>query len=293
MSTRADKLHKCVCACLHVLTKRICLSTRADNCVYACLHVLTKRICLSTRADKTYMAHGTSLAHAYSRRNIYRRAMWRNRLYVALDMLARNASCMAWLSRQGVSFILRFAVCADVHVSLYTLTDSDGHEDRVTALGRRVVSSTVNGNKRHLERFEKAERALSDRCDCKPRMRILYHGTSVANGQNIMASGFKIPRGPGGSAFGKGVNLTPDLEHSLMYTPRDGESCTLVCRVAIGKMHENTSRKAVGRQDTVPDFMRPKRGYDAMTGAAGKIIVVPAVSRVLPMRMIVHSRMTS
>jgi hypothetical protein len=54
-------------------------------------------------------------------------------------------------------------------------------------------------------------------------------------------------------AFGKGVNLTPDIEHALMYVPQKQNSCILVCDVAMGKMHENLSRPVKGKRDTVPD----------------------------------------
>lgn len=92
-----------------------------------------------------------------------------------------------------------------------------------------------------------------------------------------MTEGFKIPKR--GGCFGRGVNLSPDVEHTLMY--KSGEACTLVCKVAIGRAHANTSRQ-------VPDHVRPKRGYDAMYGAVGMIVVVPSAARVRPVRMIVH-----
>jgi hypothetical protein len=53
-------------------------------------------------------------------------------------------------------------------------------------------------------------------------------------------------------------------------------------------MHENTSRHVKGHRDTVPDFIRPKAGYDAMFGAGGLIVIVPSTARVLPIRLIIH-----
>lgn len=140
----------------------------------------------------------------------------------------------------------------------------------------------VDNSKDDGMRFERAKQALSERCACKVRVKTMYHTTSVAAGQAIMAEGFRIPKH--GGCFGRGVNLSPDPAHTLMY--KSGEACTLV---AIGKMHDNTSREVAGKRDTVPDHMRPKRGYDAMYGAGGMIVVVPSAARVRAVRMIVHS----
>lgn len=144
----------------------------------------------------------------------------------------------------------------------------------------RIEKSAKDG-----ARFEAAKQALTERCACKVRVRTMYHTTSVAAGESIMAEGFRIPKH--GGCFGRGVNLSPDVEHTLMY--KSGEACTLVCKVAIGKAHANTSRDIPGKRDTVPDHMRPKRGYDAMYGAGGMIVVVPSAARVRAVRMIVHS----
>lgn len=159
------------------------------------------------------------------------------------------------------------------------------HEDKLTKLKRKVIRSTSNDSSRHKSRFAKAVASLSKKCGCKVQERTLYHGTSVRNGENIMQGGFKIFDNQG--AFGKGVNLSPDIGHTLMY--RSGEACTIVCKVAIGRIHENISREIEGKTDgSVPDHIMPKRGYDAMYGAGGLIVVVPSAERVLPVRMIVH-----
>lgn len=155
-------------------------------------------------------------------------------------------------------------------------------EEKIVRAGRRILR--IEKTTRDGTRFERAKVALSERCACKVRVRTMYHTTSVAAGEAIMLEGFRIPKR--GGCFGRGVNLSPDVEHTLMYKP--GEACTLVCRVAIGKMHANFSREVPGKRDTVPDHMRPKRGYDAMYGAGGMIVVVPSAARVRPVRMIVH-----
>lgn len=156
-------------------------------------------------------------------------------------------------------------------------------EEAIVRAGRKVyqVEKTTDTG----ARFERAKQALSERCNCNVRVRTMYHTTSVAAGHAIMAEGFRIPKR--GGCFGRGVNLSPDVEHTLMY--RSGEACTLVCKVAIGKAHANTSRQVQGQRDTVPNHMLPKRGYDAMYGAGGMIVVVPSAARVRPIRMIVHS----
>lgn len=155
-------------------------------------------------------------------------------------------------------------------------------EEKIVRAGRRILR--IENTTRDGTSFERAKQALTERCGCKVRVRTMYHTTSVAAGESIMAEGFRIPKR--GGCFGRGVNLSPDVEHTLMYG--SGEACTLVCRVAIGKMHANFSREVPGKRDTVPDHMRPKRGYDAMYGAGGMIVVVPSAARVRPVRMIVH-----
>jgi hypothetical protein len=160
------------------------------------------------------------------------------------------------------------------------------HEDKLIGLRRHVVSTRANDRKESRARFEKATEQLSEKCSCRVRVRTLYHGTTVENGTKIMATGFKVFKNVG--AFGRGVNLSPDVKHTLAYLPPAGDACTLVCRVAIGKMHENTSRHVKGNPNTVPDFIKPKPGFDAMYGAGGMIVVVPSAARVLPVRMIVH-----
>jgi hypothetical protein len=156
-------------------------------------------------------------------------------------------------------------------------------EEVIVRVGRKVVR--VDSAPGAGARFERAKQALSERCKCKVSVKTMYHTTSVAAGESIMAEGFRIPKH--GGCFGRGVNLSPDVEHTLMY--KSGEACTLVCKVAIGKAHANTSRDIPGKRDTVPDHVRPRRGYDAMYGAGGMIVVIPSASRVRPMRMIVHS----
>lgn len=158
------------------------------------------------------------------------------------------------------------------------------HEEKLLLLGRKVTSTAL-ANQSLTSKFEKAKKALSAKCECRVKVRTLYHGTSVENGQMIMSEGFKIFGNVG--AFGIGVNLSPNLKHTLMYASGD-ESCTIVCKVAIGKMHANTSCEVKGHRGSVPDHIKPRRGYDAMYGSRGMIIVVPSAARVLPVRMIIH-----
>jgi hypothetical protein len=110
-------------------------------------------------------------------------------------------------------------------------------EEVIVKAGRRVLrveKTTDSGS-----RFDRAKQALSERCKCKVSVKTMYHTTSNAAGEAIMAEGFRIPKR--GGCFGRGVNLSPDVKHTLMY--KSGEACTLECRVAIGKIHENTSRE--------------------------------------------------
>lgn len=113
-------------------------------------------------------------------------------------------------------------------------------EEVIANAGRRVLR--VEKTTKDGARFERAKQALSERCACKVRVRTMYHTTSVSAGESIMAEGFRNPKH--GGCFGRGVNLSPDVRHTLMY--HTGKACTLECKVAISKAHENTSREGAG-----------------------------------------------
>jgi len=137
-------------------------------------------------------------------------------------------------------------------------------------------------------RFRAASALLARRAGVPARVKRLYHGTSVAAAASIVRDGFKIPT-RGSFAFGRGVNLTPDPVHTLMYARARTNACLVVCDVAIARWHANTSRQVQGSDDSVPDYMAPRRGHDAMYGARGMIVVVPSAARVLPRWVITHS----
>ena len=150
--------------------------------------------------------------------------------------------------------------------------------------GRRVLSVREVSVPRLTKRFAAAKARLGSGTVTTR----LYHGTSVEAAAGIERAGFLVPSASSAHAFGRGVNLTPDPAHTLLYIPRRGPACLVVCDVAIKRTHVNISREVEGSSDTVPDRLRPRPGFDAMTGANGLIVVVPSVARVLPRWIVTH-----
>jgi hypothetical protein len=103
---------------------------------------------------------------------------------------------------------------------------------------RTIISCRTNENRRLA--LSKRSGPIGFRCN-RVKVKTLYHGTTVENGDKIMASGFKIFKHSRGVAHSVGCKSHTDIEHALMYVPQKHNSCILVCDVAIG-MHENLSR---------------------------------------------------
>ena len=160
------------------------------------------------------------------------------------------------------------------------------------AAGRRVIETQEVVSPHLFKRYEAAKVDLESRTGRHVCTHRLYHGTSSAAARSIAIQGFRIERTKRTGAFGTGVNLTPAVSHTLLYSPTVG--CIVVCDVAISRMHINISREDVQNPEatTIPDHMRPKPGFDAMYGAGGKIIVVPCSARVLPRWLVFHSLQT-
>ncbi len=161
------------------------------------------------------------------------------------------------------------------------------------AAGRRVIDTEEVASPRLIRRFDAAKAALAARnAGQRVHTRRLYHGTSPEAARLIAVDGFRIDRTSSArtGAFGAGINLTPDVAHTLLYTRGRATACIVVCDVAISRMHVNVSRNPDdGRAITsVPDHVHPKPGFDAMYGAGGKIVVVPCSARVLPRWLIFH-----
>lgn len=125
---------------------------------------------------------------------------------------------------------------------------------------------------------------------------ILYHTTTCSAAKKIAQAGFIVTPAADGStsaAFGEGVNLASTANNALLYTFGRQVACTLLCTVAVGKSHANESRHVPGVEShTVPVRLHPKRGYDSMYGMDGWIFVAPRPSRVLPLTIVKHTRVT-
>ena len=168
-----------------------------------------------------------------------------------------------------------------------TTRDCRRFESQLARAGRRVTRVVdLQGLSVHNTKFAHARKLLQSKCKCRVHVIApLFHTTSVDAGNSILVSGFKVP--PGFRAFGAGVNLSPDLKHTMLYT-LPGTSCTLVCEAVVGRWHENLSMEVPGSDVTIPQFIRPKHGFDTMYGAGGLIVVIPSAARVRPLVMLEH-----
>ena len=159
--------------------------------------------------------------------------------------------------------------------------------EALEAAGRRVSEVRQVISPHLTRRFKVAKATLSG-----AKTHRMYHGTVPTAAESIAADGFRIDHSHVG-AFGAGVNLTPDVKHTLLYAPSGKKAaCLVVCDVAISRMHANVSRPSNDPSATssIPDHVRPMRGYDAMYGAGGEIVVVPCCARVLPRWIVWHQK---
>ena len=178
-------------------------------------------------------------------------------------------------------------------------------EAALQAAGRRVVSLRVldadDEGASSLQRKYAAARAAQMRLPGPghARQQTLYHTTSCAAANSIARTGFDLAfSGKNVGAFGRGVNLGATTDQALIYAFQRRRACTLICRAAVGRAHANSSRpdprlepKAAASAPTVPRYVRPRAGYDSMTGAGRSIVVVPDPARVLPVTIVTHERL--
>ncbi|PNH01199.1 hypothetical protein TSOC_012929 [Tetrabaena socialis] len=156
----------------------------------------------------------------------------------------------------------------------------------------RVISAAFRvDNPRLRQRFEKAKHALAQKKEVAGKIHVhhtMYHTTrDMAAAKSIAESGFKVGHDRNRAAFGFGVNLARDFGATIHFGAARGKTVTLVCTAAVGRSHDNPTEHP-DNPITIPKYMRPRKGYDAMTGMGGYFTVISASSRVLPMYVVIH-----
>lgn len=140
--------------------------------------------------------------------------------------------------------------------------------------------------------YEKQFLALEKKYGARPKRKMLYHLTSFSRINNIVRTGFNIPKNSK-SAFGRGVNLCKNIKYVLKFSclySKEKETKILVCEVLLGKGHANKSddnlvmKNKDGSIYSKPDFIMPNKGYDHMFSEQPykEIWVVPSARRVYP-----------
>jgi len=115
---------------------------------------------------------------------------------------------------------------------------------------------------------------------------IMFHITTKENAINILNNGFDITLSKRG-AFGKGINLTTDIDHIKHYYNKKS-NYIVVCIVKFNKKQNNTSdiktmiKDENGNEYSKPKYITPSKGYDILYVSGPEIYVVPKSEQVYP-----------
>jgi len=110
----------------------------------------------------------------------------------------------------------------------------------------------------------------------------MYHITSERNAKIILKEGFNINLSKRG-AFGKGINLTTDINHLRHYYDKDINNHVIVCKVKFYKKMLNTSGpEMIDEYTTKPKYETPPKGYDVLYASGPEIYVIPNSEQVKP-----------
>lgn len=143
-----------------------------------------------------------------------------------------------------------------------------------------------------LKKYEMQQARLGKKNQQTPQQKNLFHITELSIAKKILKEGFRLDFCKN-KAFGKGVYFCETARDTLTYSKNDKLKALLVCKVLIGKAHQNSSdvTKIIKNKDgsiySKPLYMRPKRGFDSMySNSKTKIWVIPASSRIHPQYLI-------
>jgi hypothetical protein len=110
---------------------------------------------------------------------------------------------------------------------------------------------------------------------------IMYHITSKKNAESILKNGFNIELAKRG-AFGKGINLTTDMNH-LHHYYSNKSNYIVVCKVKYNKRKLNSSGpEMIDKYTTKPKYDYPLKGYDALYVKGPEIYVIANTDQIYP-----------
>jgi hypothetical protein len=183
----------------------------------------------------------------------------------------------------------------------------------ITSSEFQIVSKTLNDPKIIIEsisrihspdnwrKYQNQKLRLSHKLSINPSEKIFYHLTKCSSAQNILNNGFNIKFSKL-RAFGKGINFCSEFKNIIkyygMYSDRKERSALIINQVIIGKAHANSSDEQQimtnpdGSYYTKPQFLSPKKGYDAMYSKTPykEIWVIPSTERIYPIYLIILKR---
>ncbi|HEY1078731.1 MAG TPA: hypothetical protein VGE46_01490 [Bdellovibrio sp.] len=146
-------------------------------------------------------------------------------------------------------------------------------------------------NAKILNLYLKNKKTLVRKKGQKPSERILFHITSQENAKKIIDTGFKVNLAKT-SAFGKGIYFAETASNAFRYANRHKKKALLVCKVVVGRAHENKSDLSkVINGYSKPDRLIPRKGFSSMFGGKKetRVWVVPAGGRILPLYLVLYS----
>lgn len=169
-------------------------------------------------------------------------------------------------------------------------------QKKLLCISDEIISFEKSINPILERKFERQRKVLEEK-GRSPRIHIMFHLTDTKSARKIMKEGFKVQKSFY-KAFGKGINLCPNildiLKYKRMRASGSGKVSILISKVLIGKAHGNYSdvqkiiEEVNGASYSKPKFMRPRNGFDAMYSLKPnkQIYIIPCGERVLPIGLI-------
>jgi len=97
------------------------------------------------------------------------------------------------------------------------------------------------------------------------KYKIMYHLTTLDNAKSILKNGFDIKKSKS-AAFGKGINLTDNIEHLKHYYSKLKKNTVIICLVKYNKLKFNTpieDEEFLKKHGyTKPKYINVPKGYE-------------------------------
>ena len=128
--------------------------------------------------------------------------------------------------------------------------------------------------------------------------KVMYHITTLENAKKILKNGFDVTRARL-SAFGKGINLTDEIQNLKHYYDKKIKNTVILCIVGYNKLKHNSSYYSDLKSEkskeyikkyghSKPKYMTVPNGYDGFSTNVG-IYVMKNKKNVLPLCVIEHN----